>query len=194
MGKSFRGSEGSLSGRVGLIKSGGRLRAPPITIVSFPLTDHAKRWHPWKAPHFHPEEAPSGTNRGQTLDTEMPWTGCRPRNRPPPQEEGSLGLCADVATSSQCDLGQVLLLWGQGERVMEIMQAPLPASKLRHWKDSAPPAKPPGSPMPSRMGRGCSNSLCTPGRQAGDPTLESQEFTSPWNWNGIGGPVQPSIL
>lgn len=115
-GKSFRGSEGSLCGRVGLTPPGGSARAPPITIMSFPQTDPAQRRHPWKAAHAHPEPAPSGTNRGQTLDTEMPWTGCRPGNRPPaPRRKAALASVLTRPLAHSVTLGKSFYSGG-GER------------------------------------------------------------------------------
>lgn len=115
---------------------------------------HFHRWILLRAgihgrPCTAPPELAGGTDsrHRNALDRMQAW-----EQMPRPQEEGCLGLCADVATRSQCDLGQVLLFWGRGERVMDIMQAPLPASNLQHWEGSALPVKHPGSPNPAGWG------------------------------------------
>lgn len=75
-----------------------------------------------RPPTPHPEPTPSGTNRGQALFTDMPWSGCRPGNRPPaPRRKAALASVLAWSLTHRVTLGKSLLLGGQGERVMGII-------------------------------------------------------------------------
>lgn len=66
-------------------------------------------------PTCHPEPPSSGTDKGWTLDTQMPEPGCRQHNesQTPPQE---VALAPALAWSlTHCvTLGKSFMLWGKG--------------------------------------------------------------------------------